>query len=114
MWSPCACTPFHELSLSRHIAHRDGNTASYQRKGPFAVLQPASRLIAHRSALRPFPLRHRSTIFAVAVDDTEAAMTRLRTANVARRHAQAGSGCRLILPDLEEEIDRVAELIGSA
>jgi cysteine desulfurase/selenocysteine lyase len=71
-------------------------------------------LVAHCPAVRPFPLRHRSTIVSVPVDDTEAVMTRLRTANVVASVRAGRVRLSVHFYNLEEEIDRVAELLGSA
>jgi selenocysteine lyase/cysteine desulfurase len=70
-------------------------------------------LAARGSAMRPFPLRHRSTIVSVPVTDTEAAMTRLREANVVA--SVRGGRVRLSVHfyNLEQEIDRVAEILGA-
>jgi cysteine desulfurase / selenocysteine lyase len=70
-------------------------------------------LVAHGSALRPSPQRHRSTIVSVPVADTEATMRRLREANVVV--SVRGGRIRLAIHfyNLEEEIDRVVQLIGT-
>ena len=69
---------------------------------------------AHCPAVRPFPQRHRSTIVSVPVDDTEAAMTRLHTANVVASVRAGRVRLSVHFYNLEEELDRVAELLGSA
>ncbi len=97
-------------------------SGSFRRFGIQAILDRNAQLslrlhdalVAHGSALRPFPQRHRSTIVSVPVDDTEAAMTRLRTANVVASVRAGRIRLSVHFYNLEEEIDRVAELIGSA
>jgi cysteine desulfurase / selenocysteine lyase len=69
---------------------------------------------AHCPAVRPFPQRHRSTIVSAPVDDTEAAMTRLHTANVVASVRAGRVRLSVHFYNLEEELDRVAELLGSA
>jgi selenocysteine lyase/cysteine desulfurase len=69
-------------------------------------------LVAHRSEVRPFPLRHRSTIVSVPVDDTEAAMRRLRDANVIASVRAGRVRLSVHFYNLEAEIDRTAELLG--
>jgi cysteine desulfurase/selenocysteine lyase len=71
-------------------------------------------LVAHRSALRALPQRHCSTIVSVPVDDTDAVMTRLRKANVVASVREGRVQLSVHFYNLEEEIDRAAELIGSA
>lgn len=71
-------------------------------------------LAAHRSAVRPFPQHHRSTIVSVPVVDTEATMARLRTAGVVASVRAGRVRLSVHFYNLEEEIDRVAELMGSA
>jgi cysteine desulfurase/selenocysteine lyase len=71
-------------------------------------------LVAHRSAFRPFPERHRSTIVSVPVDDAEKVMTRLRTANVVASVRAGRIRLSVHFYNLEAELDHVAELIGSA
>ena len=61
-------------------------------------------LVAHRSAFRPFPERHRSTIVSIPADDAEAVMTRLRAASGWLRYA---GGIRLSAHFYNlEQIDR--------
>jgi cysteine desulfurase / selenocysteine lyase len=71
-------------------------------------------LMADRSAGRPVPHSNRSTIVSVPVDDADAVMTRLRAANVVA--SVRGGRVRLSVHfyNLDEEIDRVAELIGGS
>ncbi len=71
-------------------------------------------LVAHRPDLRLFPRQHRSTIVSVPVNDTEAAMTRLREANVVASVRAGRVRLSVHFYNLDEEIDRVAELIGGA
>jgi selenocysteine lyase/cysteine desulfurase len=70
-------------------------------------------LEANGSAMRAFPQRHRSTIVSVPVSDADAVMKRLRAAN-AMASVRAGR-VRLSVHfyNLEDEIGRVTELIGS-
>ncbi len=70
-------------------------------------------LTAHGSAVSLFPQHHRSTIVSVPVNDTETVMMRLRTANVVASVRASGVRLAVHFYNLEEEIDRVAELIGS-
>jgi cysteine desulfurase / selenocysteine lyase len=58
--------------------------------------------------------RHRSTIVSVPVDDTEAAMARLRAANVVASVRAGRVRLSVHFYNLEEDLDRVAELLGSA
>jgi selenocysteine lyase/cysteine desulfurase len=71
-------------------------------------------LVAHGSAVRPFPERHRSTIVSVPVDDPEAVMARLRTANVVASVRAGRVRLSVHFYNLEEEVDRVAELMEGA
>jgi selenocysteine lyase/cysteine desulfurase len=70
-------------------------------------------LVAHGSAFRPFPEPHRSTIVSIPVADTEAVMARLRAANVVAAVRAGRVRLSLHFYNLEEELDRVAELIGA-
>ncbi len=69
---------------------------------------------AHCPAFRPFPERHRSTIVSIPVRDTEAVMARLEAANVVAAVRAGRVRLSAHFYNLEEEIDRVAELIGDA
>lgn len=99
-----------------------GALGVFQRFGIQAILDRNAQLslrlhdalVAHRSAFQPFPPGHRSTIVSVPVDDTEAAMRRLRTANVVASVRAGRVRLSVHFYNLEEEIDRVAELLGSA
>lgn len=71
-------------------------------------------LAAHASAFRPFPPQRRSTIVSVPVADTDAVMARLRAANVVASVRAGRVRLALHFYNLEEELDRVAELIGGA
>jgi cysteine desulfurase/selenocysteine lyase len=71
-------------------------------------------LVAHGTAFRPFPEPHRSTIVSIPVADTEAVMARLRAANVVAAVRAGRVRLSLRFYNREEELDRVAELIGSA
>ena len=62
--------------------------------------------------MRPFPQANRSTIVSVPVDDTEAVMARLRSANVAASVRAGRVRLSVHFYNLEDEIDRAAELIG--
>ena len=64
--------------------------------------------------LRLVPERHRSTIVSVPVDDTEAVMTRLRAASVVASVRAGRIRLSAHFYNLEEEIDRVAALMGGA
>lgn len=63
-------------------------------------------------AFQPFPEEHCSTIVAVPVPDTEAVMARFRQANVIASVRAGRIRLALHFYNLEEELDRVAELIG--
>ena len=67
-------------------------------------------LAAHGSAARS--PRHRSTIVSVAVSDPDAAMKRLRAANVMASVRAGRIRLSVHFYNLEEEIDRAAALIG--
>ena len=69
-------------------------------------------LTARGSAVSLLPQHHRSTIVSVPVNDTEAAMARLRTAKVVASVRAGKVRLAVHFYNLEEEIDRVAELIG--
>jgi cysteine desulfurase/selenocysteine lyase len=94
----------------------------FKRFGIQAILERNARLAqrlfdalgARGSLPRPLPEPHRSTIVSVPVRDTEATMARLRGAGVVAS-ARAGR-VRLALHfyNLDEEIDRVAELLAGA
>lgn len=71
-------------------------------------------LAAHCPAVRPFAQPHRSMIVSVPVANTEAVMTRLRAANVVASVRAGRVRLSVHFYNLEEEIDHVAELIGSA
>lgn len=97
------------LGIFRHFgieALLDRNAALSQRLN--------DALVAHGSAVKPFAQRHRSTIVSVPVTDTEAAMTKLRAANVVASIRAGRIRLSVHFYNLEEEIDQVAELIGSA
>ena len=66
---------------------------------------------ARGSALRPFPEPHRSTIVSVPVKDTEAIMSRLGSANVVASVRAGNVRLAVHFYNLEDELDRVAELI---
>jgi selenocysteine lyase/cysteine desulfurase len=71
-------------------------------------------LAANRCEVSPFPEKNRSTIVSLRVADTDAAMKRLREANVVA--SVRGGRVRLAAHfyNLEQEIDRVAELLAEA
>jgi selenocysteine lyase/cysteine desulfurase len=94
----------------------------FRRFGIQALLERNARLsqrlldalAARGAAVRPFPPEHRSTIVSVPVADTEAVMARLRAANVIASVRAGRVRLSLHFYNLEEELDRVAELIGGA
>ncbi len=95
------------------IFRQFGITALLDRNAQLAVrLQDA--LAAEGSAFRPFPDRHRSTIFSVPVTDTEAVMARFRRDNVVASVRAGKIRLAVHFYNLEKEVDRVAELIGRA
>ena len=91
----------------------------FRRFGVEALLERNARLARRLNdalggripGFRPFPERHRSTIMSVPVDDTEAVMDRLRAANVVAAVRTGRVRLSVHFYNLEEEIDRVAELI---
>jgi cysteine desulfurase/selenocysteine lyase len=95
------------------IFRRFGITDLLDRNARLAVrLQDA--LAAEGSAFHPFPDQHRSTIVSVPASDTEAVMARFHQANVVAS-VRAGRIRRAVhFYNLEEELDRVAGLIGRA
>jgi selenocysteine lyase/cysteine desulfurase len=94
----------------------------FRRFGIQAILDRNARLsrrlhdavAAHWSAVHLFPQPHRSTIVSVPVNDADATLIRLRAQNIVA--AVRGGRVRLSVHfyNLEEEIDRVAELLKSA
>jgi selenocysteine lyase/cysteine desulfurase len=94
----------------------------FRRFGVQALLERNARLterlhdalLAHRPAGRPLPQRHRATIVSVPVHDTDEAMSRLHAAKVVC--SVRGGRVRLAVHfyNLEEEMDRVGELLGNA
>ena len=88
-----------------------GSRALLDRNARLALrLQEA--LAAQGSAFRPFPEQHRSTIVSVPVTDTEAVLARFRQANVVASVREGRIRLAVHFYNLEEELDRVAELIG--
>ena len=69
-------------------------------------------LAAQGSAFRPFAEQHRSTIFSVPVADTEAVLARFRQANVVASVREGRIRLAVHFYNLDEELDRVAGLIG--
>jgi selenocysteine lyase/cysteine desulfurase len=69
-------------------------------------------LAAQGSAFRPFAEQHRSTIFSVQVTDTEAVLARFRQANVVASVREGRIRLAVHFYNLDEELDRVAGLIG--
>jgi selenocysteine lyase/cysteine desulfurase len=69
-------------------------------------------LAAQGSAFRPFAEPHRSTIVSVPVSDTETILARFRQANVVASVREGRIRLAVHFYNLEEELDRVAELIG--
>ncbi|MCG2623643.1 aminotransferase class V-fold PLP-dependent enzyme [Arthrobacter sp. I2-34] len=95
------------------IFGRFGITALLERNALLARrLQDA--LAAQGSAFHPFPDQHRSTIVSVPVTDTEAVMARFRQANVVTSVRTGRIRLAVHFYNLEDELDRVAELIGGA
>jgi selenocysteine lyase/cysteine desulfurase len=95
------------------ICRRFGITDLLDRNARLAVrLQDA--LAAEGSACRPFPDQHRSTIVSVPASDTEAVMARFRQAKVVASVRAGRIRLAVHFYNLEEELDRVAGLIGRA
>ena len=93
------------------IFRRFGTAALLDRNARLALrLQDA--LAAAGSGFRPFTEEHRSTIVSVPVRDTEAVMARFRKANVVASVREGRIRLAVHFYNLDEEIDRVAELIG--
>jgi cysteine desulfurase/selenocysteine lyase len=110
-----------DTSLAWFAALADEATLGvFLRLGMQAVFERNARLsrrlqdalVARGCALRLFPERHRSTIVSVRVDDTEAVMMRLRAANVMASVRAGKVRLSVHFYNLEEELDRVAELLG--
>ena len=68
-------------------------------------------LLANGISLRPFPEQHRSPIVSVPVKNAENTMARLRAAGVVASMRAGRIRLALHFYNLEEEIDRVAELL---
>ena len=95
------------------IFGRFGITALLDRNAMLAR-RLVDALAAQGSAFRPFTEEHRSTIVSVPVTDTEAVMARFRQANVVASVREGRVRLAVHFYNLEEELDRVAELIGRA
>ncbi|MFF2246616.1 aminotransferase class V-fold PLP-dependent enzyme [Arthrobacter sp. NPDC058130] len=94
------------------IFRRFGVAALLDRNARLALrLQDA--LAAEGSGFRPFTEDHRSTIISVPVRDTEAVMARFRKANVVASVREGRIRLAVHFYNLDEEIDRVAGLIGT-
>jgi selenocysteine lyase/cysteine desulfurase len=92
----------------------------FRRFGTNALLERNSRLVlrlqdalaAQGSSFRPFADENRSTIVSVPVGDTEAVLERFRQANVVASVRAGRIRLAVHFYNLEEELDRVAGLIG--
>jgi selenocysteine lyase/cysteine desulfurase len=71
-------------------------------------------LIANGCGFTPFPEHHRSTIVTVRVADTAATLARLRAAGVVASAPAGRIRLSVHFYNLDEEIDRAAELLGGA
>jgi cysteine desulfurase / selenocysteine lyase len=71
-------------------------------------------LVERRIGIRPFPEVHRSTIVSVPVKDPAATMARLHAAGVVAAAPLGRVRLSVHLYNLDEEIDRVAELLAGA
>ena len=69
-------------------------------------------LAAEGSAFRPFSEEHRSTILSVPVKDTGAVVARFREAKVVASVREGRIRLAVHFYNLEDELDRVAGLIG--
>ena len=69
-------------------------------------------LAAHVSGFQPFAAAHRSTIVSVQVADTDQTLARLREANVIASVRAGRVRLAVHFYNFDEEIDRVAELLG--
>lgn len=93
------------------IFRRFGTSALLSRNAELALrLQDA--LIAQGATFRPFAETNRSTIISVAASDPEAVMTRFREANVVASIRAGKIRLAVHFYNSEEELDRVAALIG--
>lgn len=96
--------------------------AIFRRLGTQAILDRNAQLsrrlhdavAAHHSRFRPFPAAHRSTIVSVPVADADAAMARLRAASVVASVRAGRVRLSVHFYNLDEEIDRAAELLAGA
>jgi selenocysteine lyase/cysteine desulfurase len=93
------------------IFRRFGITALLDRNARL-VLRLQDALAAEGSAFRPFTEQHRSTIVSVPVSDAEAVMARFRQANVVASVREGRIRLAVHFYNVEEELDRVAALIG--
>jgi len=71
-------------------------------------------LIAHRSGIKPFPEANRSAIVSIPRPDAEAVMARLRAAGVVAAMRAGRIRLSVHFYNLEEEIDRAAQLVAGA
>lgn len=76
------------------------------------VLRLQDALTAEGADFRPFPGKNRSTIVAVPVRDTEAVLARFRRSNVVASVRAGRIRLSVHVYNSEEELDRVAEMIG--
>lgn len=93
------------------IFRRFGITALFDRNARL-VRRLQDALAAEGSGFRPFAEDHRSTIISVPVRDTEAVMARFRKAKVVSSVREGRIRLAVHFYNLDEEIDRVAGLIG--
>ena len=93
------------------IFRRFGISALLERNARLALyLQDA--LTAQGISFRPFKDENRSTIVSIPVSDTDAVLARFRQANVLASVRAGRIRLAVHFYNLEEELDRVAELIG--
>jgi selenocysteine lyase/cysteine desulfurase len=94
----------------------------FRRFGIQAILDRNARLsrrlhaavAAHCPRFRPFPERHRSTILSVPVADADATVARLRDAGVVASVRAGRVRLSVHFYNLDEDVDRAAELLGDA
>jgi selenocysteine lyase/cysteine desulfurase len=91
----------------------------FQRFGIASILERNARLSTHLHdalaerypAFQPFSVENRSTIVSVPFEDSDAVVARLRAANVVATFRAGRVRLAVHFYNLEEELDRVVDLI---